>query len=195
MRKVLLVIFIIVAVSNYLSGQEITNSELNNYKAAKIMLTSGEILKCKDLILTDSDVSFTSGNPSLNKSMALEEIEEISIPTKTNTGTGFILGALAGGAIMLIYESIYEKPETTTKEWRTYETWGYIDHSMEVTEEKEMAIGPKIGIVAGGVLIGTLIGASIKSGWKNIYPKKDDNFSFNVSCNSYATKLNLEFNF
>lgn len=191
MLKSLLIPVMLVILSNFLQAQEIEDKTVKKYNNAKIKLTSGEIIQCKNLTIKSSNVDFTTGIPALNKSMKLDKIEKISTPTKRYAGPGLLIGAAVGGVAMLIAEKIYEDPESETTHASGY---GWTS-TTTTTITKEMAPGPKIAIVAGGAAVGALIGSAIKGGWKKIYPDKNDNLSFNISSSPNYTMLNLQFAF
>ena len=80
---------------------------------------------------------------------------------------------------MLMVEKKFEEPKTETS---TESGYGWTSTTTSTTT-KIMAPGPKIAIVAGSALLGTLIGSAIKGGWEKIYPIKNDKISFNISTN------------
>ena len=158
-------------------SQESKYVEGKIYKNAKVLLTSGVTIKGEDLMISGSNLNIVFGSPLRNAQFKLEKVQEILIPTRSYAGIGFITGAAIGAITMFLVEIEFEKPKTTTE---SDNGW-----TSTTTTTKIMAPGPKIAMVAGGALLGTLIGKSIKRGWKKIYPSKEINISFNFSTDCY----------
>jgi len=172
-----------------------------DYKFSKITLSTGEIVKAKNITLAEDKVSFSKSNSASgqkeNISYQFSEIQDIQVATKTNILPGFLIGTGAGLITMVIVEKIVEKPksETSTTSGPGYTT------TTTTTETKKMAPGPKIVIVAGGSLLGTIVGASIKKGWKTVFPNNtsminnvDLNFALDYY-NGYKPGLTFTYKF
>jgi hypothetical protein len=159
------------------------------YKYSKIYLSNGKIVNKKDITLKEDHVAFSEFDNTKNKMVFsryyYSEIEKINIAKKSNALPGFLIGTLTGFSIMLAVESNYEEVQN--------------DGGFYV--QPIMTIGPKIAIVAGGALLGTFIGASIRKGWETVYTKStsmNGNLNLNFALDpqiGYYPKLNISYKF
>jgi len=66
-------------------------------------------------------------------------------------------------------------------------------------EEEGLSTDIKIAIVAGGIIVGALIGNSIKGGWQKIYSTKETSEGISLeafpSSDSYVPLLTMRFRF
>lgn len=164
-------IFVFVSIS---LAQEYKWKEGNSYDNAKVYLASGEVIKTKSIFVSSSEIKVFSKDLLEPKNYSLNDVKQIEVPTKNNLLLGALIGTAAGVGVMLLYESNYEKPETTHESGPGW--------SSTTTITKEMPDVEKIPFVLGGAALGAFIGSTIKSGWKKIYP--NDNLSFNFSFQS-----------
>lgn len=151
-----------------------------NYKYSRITLSSGELIKPKNITLHGNNVSFYKNNLRTGQkelvSYSLSDIQSIKAARKNNILAGSLIGTGVGVITMIITEQLFEKPKSVTTVTPTgWET---------VTYTRTMALGSKIAIVAGGALLGTITGALIKRGWKTVFPESTsmfDKFDFNLT--------------
>lgn len=160
-------LIVILTVTGFIAkGQEFENA---NYRFSSVTKNSGEILKLKNITLHGDSIIYykTNASTGLNDHIYinLNDIKEIKVSSRTNILPGFLIGTGAGLAGMFITKEIIEKPKSKTS---VVSGPGYTT-TTTVTSTKTMAPGPKIAILAGGSLLGTIIGTSIKKGWKSIY--------------------------
>ena len=176
MKKLFHLILLILLLVMSAFSQENNVEQSNVYKKTKVKLTNGAVLSINNLQVSDSTLEYSNISTRISGKIDLNDVQEVAIPTKSYTGVGFLIVTAIGGVTMLIVENKFEEPKTETT---TESGYGWTSTTTN-TITKEMAPGPKIAIVAGGALLGTLIGSAIKGGWKNIYPAKDDKVSFNI---------------
>lgn len=172
-----------------------------SYKYSKITLSSGEMIKVKNITISNDNVLYLKNNPATGQkeriNYTLHDIQNIEVASKRNTLFGLIAGTGVGIITMIVVENQVEKPKSKVT---IIPGPGYTI-TTTVTETKIMAPGPKIAIVAGGTLVGTIVGKSIKKGWKTIFPKNTtmiDNFDFNLAINpnkKYSSSLELLYSF
>ena len=168
-----------------------------NYKLSRITLSSGELIKRRNITLYDNNVSFYEYNSTTGQtelvSYSLSDIQNIKVATKNSFLPGLLIGTGVGVITMLIVEKVIEKPKTETKITPT----GWESRTLTRT----MVTGEKIGIVAGGALIGTLIGVLIKRGWETVFPQSTsmfDKIDFNLILNhkyGNTARLTLSYKF
>jgi hypothetical protein len=189
----LLIISLFVLYLTDIIGQNTDSS----YKLSKIILSTGEIVKAKNISLTENNVSFIKYNSTSSQkeiiSYNLSDVKNINVATKNNVLPGFLIGTGVGAISMIIVKKIVEKPKNETTSGP-----GYTQTSTTVTK---MSPGPELLIVAGGSLLGTIIGVSIKRGWETVFPKStsmNDNIDFNLALdynNGYKPGLKIIFKF
>jgi hypothetical protein len=153
------------------------------YKLSRITLSTGVVIKARNITLKEGKVSFPSNKTSTGQivtvSYELSNIKNIEVATKNNFLPGILIGTGVGVIAMLIVENITEKPKTETISGPGY--W------QTTTTTYTMGPGVKLAIIAGGSGLGTLIGVSIKKGWKTVFPQSTsmfNKFDFNLSLNS-----------
>jgi len=88
--KFTLIIVLLGITTTFLVGQE----TVTNYEHSRITLSSGEIIKAKDITLTDSKVSYTE--QAVYRQFDLNEIQSIETATKSHWLTGMLVGAGVG---------------------------------------------------------------------------------------------------
>jgi hypothetical protein len=152
------------------------------YPHSKITLLTGEVIRARDITLSNDNVSFALNDAATGKKMnviyELNKIKKVEVATKNNIIPGLIIGTGVGIISMLIAKHIIEKPKTET-------TSGY-GYYQTTTTTKTMTAPQMLLVVGGGALLGTIIGVSIKRGWKTVFPKSTsmlDKFDFNLSLN------------
>ena len=173
-------------------------SDNKTFEKAQIVLTTGETLSARNVTVGDSKLEYVKGYSTPPQSLALQDVKEIQVSTKSYAGAGFLAGAAAGVLTMFIVEKKIEEPKTTTDNWTESTYYGSVHHSVQTTEQKEMAPGPKIAIVAGGALAGSLIGWAVKGGWQTVYPNENVKVSFDfkyINDNSTAPIFNIQYRF
>lgn len=175
-------IFVFVSIS---LAQEYKWKEGNSYDNAKVYLASGEVIKSESISVLSAGIKVYSKTLTEPKNFSLNDVKQVEVPTKNNILLGALVGTAAGVGVMLLVESNYEKPETSSESGSGW--------SSTTTVTKEMPDIEKIPIVLGGTAIGAWIGSTIKSGWKKIYP--NDNFSFNFSFQSNSRSIHPVFSF
>ena len=182
----ILVALIIISAINALSQEQ-------TYKLSKLKLKTGEIIKIRNIKVYDSKVIYSRYNSTINDVMqvenTIEEIEDLTIPTKTAIIPGALVGTAGGIVTMLIVKKEIEKPEV------------WVGPGWSATVEKTMSNKLKILIIMGGAAIGSTVGLSIKTGWKSILPidaKLLKNFDIDLTCNpslKYMPMLNISYKF
>jgi hypothetical protein len=157
-----------------------------NYKHSRITLSTGELIRAKNISLNSDSVLFAVYNSAAGKNMnvsyELNRIQKIEVATKNNFLFGLIIGTGVGVIAMLIVEKKIEEPKTKT----TTTSGPGGTQTQTTTTVKTMDPPGKLLIITGGSLLGTLIGASIKKGWKTVFPQSTsilDKFDFNLSLN------------
>jgi len=171
MKNILLSICITILLVSISLAQEYKWKEGISYDNAKVYLVSGEVIKTKSISVLSSEIKVYSKTLPEPKIYSLDNVKRVEVPTKNNILLGALVGTVAGVGVMLLYESNYEKPETTHESGPGW--------SSTATITKELPDVEKIPFVLGGAALGAFVGSTIKSGWKKIYP--NDNFSFNFS--------------
>lgn len=219
--KTLLTLIIISGILFRFSVTIAQNSE-TKYKLSEITLTSGETIKAKNISLGNEGISFfkknsTTGYDDIVK-YNFSDLEQVRVATSNKTMPGLLIGTGGGVVASVIVKLLAEKTKILdeapdkmpwwakemTTEYSgstsyTYDSYGIpiATHSSggyEVTYKMDFL--PMVMITAGGSIAGTIIGASIKKGWKTIFPKSttmindvDLNFDLNYyqGCQSGLT--------
>lgn len=162
MKRSIFYIFIIFFFVSISLAQEYKWKEGNSYDNARVYLASGEVIKCESISVLSSEIKVFSKTLLQPKNYSLNDIKQIEVPSENKLFSGALVGTAAGVVIMLLYESSYEKPETSYDSGPGWTSW--------MTVEKKMPFVEKIPIILGGVALGAWIGSTIKSGWEKIYP-------------------------
>ncbi|MFN8208901.1 MAG: hypothetical protein U0T82_16060 [Bacteroidales bacterium] len=159
------------------------------YKYSKISLVNGKTIRAKGLSFAADYVYYTQSNYPPEQDIVVKyhfnDIKEIFVAEKTYALTGFLAGTTAGLVAMAAIENNYEEVQT--------------DGVFYV--QKIMSPWAKVGIIGAGSLVGTFVGASVKKGWKKIYPMSTSfmdhvNIGFSVDyCLTYQPKIGLKYNF
>jgi hypothetical protein len=172
------------------SFSDVSSQELGQpYKYSKITLVNGKTVRAKGLSFAADYVYYTQSNyppqPDIVVKYHFNDIKEISVAEKTYAFTGFLAGTTIGIIAMAVIENKYEEVQT--------DGVFYI--------QRIMSPWPKVGIIGAGSLVGTLVGASVKKGWKKVYPMSTSfldhvNIDFSLDyCFSYQPKIGLKYNF
>jgi len=146
-----------------------------SYKKAKIKLKSGEMIKGKHVTVKSPNLYIETSIPSISDTLNLDEVEELLIPTKSYGTTGFLLGTLLGVGLTYVGIELFGKrpgPYTVTV-FTTYGGVGKIPATPKYGP-KELDKRYQICIVAGGSIIGVIIGSKIKGGWKKVFPFENE---------------------
>ena len=91
-----------------------------NYKYSKITLSTGEVIKARDIMLSNDNVSFALNDASAGKKMNviydLNKIQKIEVSSKNYFLPGILIGTGVGIITTIIVQKQIEKPrsETTT---------------------------------------------------------------------------------
>jgi hypothetical protein len=172
-----------------------------SYKFSKITLSTGEVIKPKNITLYSDNVSYKVYNESAKMKMDvshdLNRIQKIEVSTKNNLLPGLFIGSGAGIVATIIVQKIVERPRSETT---TTSGPGYTQTETRVTT-KRLGLQYKMAIFSGSTLLGILIGSSIKKGWKTVFPQSSsmlDQFDINVSLspvNRNTSGLSLGYRF
>jgi len=175
MRKILFIVSIIFFQVNFSFAQEYEWRDGKTFTNPKVILKSGDILKGSSLTVHESSLILSKGSAWKPTTIALADIDQVQVATRNSVGIGVLAGGAVGAVTMLLVEKKFEEPKTTTENWTEYTWYGHIEHTVITTKTKKMALAPKLGIVAGGIVVGTLVGSMVKGGWEKIYPAKEAN--------------------
>ncbi len=186
--------------------------EVKTYKNAKVKLVTGEIIKAKKVDVNSSIITVTttkivssSGVP--NKPIVTfnpMEIEYIEVSKKNYLPFGAVIGgAIAAGVMFGLVEDTFHYSYTLVTDNEYDENGRLISKTSYPTNYEETrtpTTGTKIGIVAGGTVLGGLIGYLIKGGWEKIFPTKNSKGRITpelfVTLNSFdRISFTMNFNF
>ncbi len=171
-----------------MKSNDLVLSDGKSYKNARVILTSGKIIKGQTFIMKNTDeLLFPSPLRIKPKVVSLKDVEAIQIPTKNYLQHGGLLGVVFTGAIVLIdelkntpekesyYKVIYQKDNSGNFHTTVVPAIRKIDNRISSTL--------RAVIIGGGFVAGSVVGSLIKGGWKTIYPieNKENKISFRIS--------------
>jgi len=152
-------------------GLDFTDGRL--FRHCKIRLKNGDQLKVKNLIVkTQAGVLIPKRYASERELIPLEQIQSIRTPTGNYALVGAILGAAIGGAVILLHE---EKTRLDTVYVPAYQyneagkVIGMTPVPKIVKKSNKFSLDTRIGLIGGGYLLGSIIGSTFKSLWREIY--------------------------
>lgn len=183
MRKLITIPLILLFLTLFTFTQEKETEETKTYKHVKVKLLNGEELKGKKLVLNDSEIIFTPVSWTGLKTIALNEIEYIKAAKKNQS---LLLAGIGGTVTAGIMFLLVKNRETTIEGYygsATYDdyrrpTYSYTPINPQTTGA---SITTKIAVVAGGIVIGGLIGLYIKTGWNKVFTFDKAELSLGVS--------------
>jgi len=166
------------------SSEDHAMSDGKAYKKSRILLKSGETMKDERFIVRGSDELIFPSSLSMHpKLVKLQDVETIFVPTKNYLQHGALSGALLTGVVIFAID-LKKQPETKI----FYKTVPGPGGSLQTilvrkTIENKLPTILKTVVVAGGTILGAIIGHSINGGWKCIYPseKTVDKVSININ--------------
>jgi hypothetical protein len=141
-------------------------------KRARVKLKSGETLDLKKITVRRNEDIMLPSKTGFPECIKLNDIEAVSVPTKSYSLYGAVIGAVLGSAMVLIMDTGH----TVERKDRVLEKYKY-------------------GIIAGGFFLGTILGQRFKGGWKKLYPD-EERISFDISpCNGPDETLRISMQF
>lgn len=171
MSNYIIIAFFILTFFNLCFAQDIKKQESSIYKNAKIHLKSGELLQCKNLMVIDSTLIVTLSKSNSRQEILLKDVNYIQVAKGKHTILGgFLGGAVALGAALIINETGDVTTHSTSTTTYTYDEYGrHSSTSPTKTEiERTLSNGNILTMVAAGALIGGIIGHTKISGWKEL---------------------------
>lgn len=152
---------------------KVVSQDGKTYARSKVYLNSGKVIKVKNLTFKEDliigyvfnstygfDQQIRYSYNDIKEVKALENVKRQTLP-------GLLIGTGVGLSSMLLVKREIEKPEEVRVKANQL---GGKEEIYDIEVKSEMKTSSKLIIVASGSLLGTLIGYSIKKGWKVIYP-------------------------
>ena len=184
MRKLITIPLILLFLTLFTFTQEKETEETKTYKHVKVKLLNGKKIKGKKLVLNDSEIIFTQSGSHYRKTISLNEIEYINAAKKNQS---LLLAGIGGTVTAGIMFLLVKNRETTIEGYRftaTYDDYGNrtITSRTPINPQTTgVSITTKIAVAAGGIVMGGLIGSSIKTGWNKVFTFDKAELSLGVS--------------
>jgi hypothetical protein len=169
MKKLLFVLLFLDSILACAQGY--TGDEHQQYRYAKIFLQNGKKLVVRNLLVSQDEISYMKVSPAPWPDVLIKypnsQVKYISVADRSYALAGFLIGTAVGVGTMLIAKDLYYEEITR----------------YPYTIKRTLPTIHGIGIVFSGALVGTVVGGSIRSGWKTIYPGHKTSLNNNIRLN------------